>query len=275
VKNNLLAYLAVAVVSVGLSASAFAEAPKSSQYKQTLRAGIRATFSAYYETRMELAGGILDKLAKRNLDVLISEGCDRLRTVGEFDLAAQLEQEWTQQVSGMMTTRLAAASSDGIGTLELGDFEPVSAWLDNFYNTLYYKTKGLVKGVRVIHDVYLMNYALAVILRPNGNWRLHTAYDRIEYRKHFIPFANTVTFWASVKACEYYLPQVKKYCANGSSYLERFMGKHIAPHLSDSVFSIVTHGQTNAPAPVVQDLDYQAFENLMTSDSSTATLLEE
>lgn len=278
VKKSVLARLACAAVCVGLmatmsammTASAFAEAPVSSSKNPTLRSGILATFNAYQETREDLARGYFERLAKKNLDVLVAEGCDRLRTVGEFDLAAQLESEWTNQISTALNARVASAE---FGTLELGDFDPLSPWLDNFYNTLYYKTKGLVKGIRVIHDIYLMNYALAVVLKPNGAWRLNTSYDRIEYRKHFIPFANTVTFWTAVKACQHYLPQFKKYCDNGSSYLERFMGKHIAPHISDAVFSMISHQHASTPA--MNELEYQSFENHMMSDSQTAILLEE
>ncbi len=279
VKKFVLAQLACAVVGVGLAASAFAEAPLSAGTNPTLRAGILATYSAYQETRMDLAGGYLEKLAKRNLDVLVAEGCERLRQTGDVKLALQLQREWDQQVSTVLTTRLNALAAGEVGTLELGDFDPLSAWLDNFYNTLYYKTKGIVKGIRVIHDVYLMNYALAVVLKPNGAWRTRTNYDRIEYRKHFIPFSNTVTYWASLKACQRYLPAYKKYCTNGAGYLEKFMGKHVAPHLSDRVFALVSHshstGPVNAPAPVMDELDYSVFENEMLIQSENSALLEE
>lgn len=274
VKKFALANLACAAVCVGLlvsmSASAFAEIPVTSNQNATLRAGILATYNAYKETRNDLARGYLERLAKKNLDVLVAEGCDRLRTVGELELADQLQTEWTNQVSTALTARVSAAE---FGTLELGDFDPLSPWLDNFYNTLYYKTKGLVKGVRVIHDIYLMNYALAVVFKPNGGWRLNTSYDRIEYRKHFIPFANTVTFWTAVKACQHYLPQYKKYCDQGSGYLESFMGKHIAPYISDSIFRLVSH--QHATVHQFNELEYQSFENEMTSEKQTAFLLEE
>jgi hypothetical protein len=269
-KKLVWAHLAIAAVAVSVGTSAFAEVPAYAKKKETFRAGIHATFNIYIETKSDLASGYLEKLAKKNLNVLVAEGCDRLRQVGETKLAAQLQSEWSSQVSTALDERISVYSLTGdVGTLELGDFDPLNAWLENFYNSLYYKTRGMVKGIRVIHDVYLMNYALAVVLRPQGSWRLHTDYDRIEYRKHFIPFANTVTFWASEKTCEYYMPQYKKYCGNVAGYLEKFMGKHVAPHISDRVFSMVKGKDDSA------ELDYQAFENQMMNDSETAVLLEE
>jgi hypothetical protein len=270
-KKLILAHLAIAAVAVSVGTSAFAEVPAVAKKKETIRAGIHATFNKYVETKADLASGYLEKLAKKNLNVLVAEGCDRLRLAGETKLATQLQTEWSHQISSALDERINVYSLTGdVGTMELGDFDPLNAWLDNFYNTLYYKTRGMVKGFRVIHDVYLMNYALAVVLRPHGNWRLHTDYDRIEYRKHFIPFANTVTFWTSEKACEYYLPQFKRYCGNAAGYLEKFMGKHVAPHISDQVFAMVK-GHDDATA----EMDYQAFENLMMSESETAVLIEE
>jgi hypothetical protein len=272
-KKITLAHLAIAFVSVGLGTSAFAEIPAAAvaKKKATLREGIRATFNAYSESKADLASGYLERLAKKNLNVLVAEGCNRLRQVGEVKLATQLQSEWAHQVSNALDERINVFSMSGnVDTLELGDFDPLNAWLDNFYNTLYYKTRGMVKGIRVIHDVYLMNYALAVVLRPHGSWRLHTDYDRIEYRKHFIPFANTVTFWAADKACEYYFPQFKKYCGNAAGYLEKFMGKHVAPTVSDQVFKMVKGKDSD-----LNELDYQAFEDHMMNDSETAVLLEE
>jgi hypothetical protein len=199
--------------------------------------------------------------------------------VGEVKLASQLQNEWSHQISGLLQEKLNEKLNGlDVGTLELGDFDPVSAWLDQFYNTLYYKTKGMVKGIRVIHDVYLMNYALAVVLKPNGAWRTHTPYDRIEYRKHFIPFANTVTYWGTLKTCQFYMPQYKKFCGNGAGYIEKFMGKYLAPRISDQVFALITashpsHGQINNPK--LDDLDYQAFETEMKKEFESNDLLED
>jgi hypothetical protein len=252
------AAVAMIAASFSMATSAFAEAAPYHSARAQYRPALQAMFDGYRQTHADLAKGYFQKIAKRSLDIMVAEGCDRLREVGEFALADQFQNEWKTQISVSMNGNLTA--------LELGDFDPISPWLDHFYDTLYRKTRGMVKGIRVIHDIYLMNYALAVVFKPNGDWRTHTAYDRIEYRKHFIPFANTATYWMSLKACEIYLPKQKKLCNRGAGILEHVMGRYVAPHMSDSFFALANHHQSGADVSVMPDqptdgMTYSSFED--------------
>jgi hypothetical protein len=266
VKKISLAHVLCVVLSMGVAASAFAEAPAeaTANSQHQILSGLQATFEAYRETRSDLAEGLVQKVAKRSLDNMVAEGCNRLRAVGEIDLAAQYEQEWKNQISVVLDSNLS--------TFELGDFNPISPWLDNFYNTLYRKTRGIVKGIRVIHDIYLMNYALNVVFKPNGEWRQHTAYDRIEYRKHFIPFADIATYWISLKVCQRYLQQYQKYCSNGAGYLERFTGKYVFPRISDQVFAMAIHGHNSSVVSAPEDLSFEQFQGEAANPSNASDI---
>src|SRR5206468_1527681 len=128
-----------------------------------------------------------------------------------------------------------------------------------------YKTRGMVKGIRILHDIYQMNYALAVVFKPNGSWRTNTAYDRIEYRKHFIPFADATTYWVTLVMCKKYAPEAKKYCDRGAGILEHVMGRYVAPRISDGVFHLATHHHAGdgimMPEQPQDEIMYSDFEN--------------
>lgn len=195
-----------------------------------VRSGIWGVYDSYSEVRSDLDNGMVDSVAKMGLDVMVAQGVARLREAGEVNLADQYQREWTQQISVSLSSHLSS--------FELGDFDPLSPWLDGFYNTLYKKTHGIVKGIRLIHDIYKANFALAVVLKPNGKWRKNTDYDSIEYRKHFIPFADIMTYWVTLEACNYYLPEYDNMCGDGADMLEHYMGRWVAPRISDKVFAM-------------------------------------
>jgi hypothetical protein len=111
-----------------------------------------------------------------------------------------------------------------------------------------------------------MNYALSVVFKPNGIWRNHTDYDRIEYRKHFIPFADTATYWISLEVCKHYAMQYKKFCDRGAGILEHVMGRYVAPRISDAVFKLATHHQSGGEVSVMpeqpaDEINYSSFED--------------
>src|SRR5262245_52319491 len=81
------------IFSVGLFAGSSYGASKPTHPE------LRAGFSAYRQNRTDLANGYIHRVAKRSLDILIARGCDELRQIGEFNLASQLQNEWTLQVA--------------------------------------------------------------------------------------------------------------------------------------------------------------------------------
>jgi hypothetical protein len=65
---------------------------------------------------------------------------------------------------------------------------------------------------------------------------------RIEYRKHFIPFANIVTYYVTLVGCQYVAdrqgqPELKKVCKPVAEKLQLAMGRYVAPVVSDWIFN--------------------------------------
>lgn len=241
--------LVLAIFALFSTGAAFAAADGS---QSDARSGIWGVYDSYSDIRSDLDNGLVSNVAKKGLDIMVAQGVERLRDAGEIDLADQYQREWTQQISVSLSSHLSS--------FELGDFDPLSPWLDGFYNTLYKKTHGIVKGIRVVHDIYKANFALAVVLKPNGKWRKNTDYDRIEYRKHFIPFADIMTYWVTLEACNYYLSKYDNFCGDAADLLEHYMGRWVAPRLSDSVFAM-TCQKPNPEAQSVLSENHNAFED--------------
>jgi hypothetical protein len=170
------------------------------------------------------------------LSILVPEGIQELRNAGDNAAADQFEQEWN--------TVILPSLNRTMNPMELGDHDPLSPWLAKFYQTLMTDTHGLIKSIRSISDINTANYALGVVLFPNGKWRTNTDYDRIEYRKHFIPFADIATYWISLEACNYYTAKyaapLKQVCSYAADKLDFYMGRYVAPVLSDEVFHLTT-----------------------------------
>lgn len=220
--------------------------------------GLQAAYDSEQSIKGQMETGDVHGIAKLALDIIVYEGIKNLRAVGEIQLADQFESEWDNEISGSINPTPAGL----VDIMDIGDHDPLSPWLANFYVVLQQKTLGLVKAIQVVNDLNTLNYALGVVLHPNGAWRAHTEYDRIEYRKHFIPFANIVTYWGSLEACKHFLPKVSMVCSYGAEYLEKYMGRNIAPVLSDKVFKIATHNKSTELYSVMDDdLNEQDFIN--------------
>lgn len=226
--------------------------------------GLQAAYDAEQNIKGQMEVGDVHGITKLALEVIVYEGIKNLRAVGELALAEQFQAEWDNEISGTINPNPAG----GISALDIGDHDPLSPWLANFYQVLKVKTMGLVSAVQVVNDLNTLNYALGVVLHPNGTWRAHTEYDHIEYRKHFIPFANIVTYWASLEACKYYVKKYQQVCSYGADFLEKYMGRHIAPVLSDKIFNLATghHGQSLSTLADDGDLNEQDFINTILNE---------
>jgi hypothetical protein len=219
--------------------------------------GLQAAYDANTAIVADFQSGVVATSAQNALNVMVARGIQILRDIGEGAAADQFESEWNSQFTNYLTTNLLFAH-------ELGDHEPLLPWLANYYNVLNAKTDGIIKAVQIVQDINTMNYALGVVLRPNGSWRTYTDYDRIEYRKHFIPMADIITYWTSLELCKHYITGLgKQVCGKGATELETLMGRYVAPELSDYVWARVSDQDNSTPAPAVtnQFASEQDFEN--------------
>jgi len=187
------------------------------------------------------------------LDFLVREGISVLEEAGEYAIAKQALGEWQsgflQSSSVGLSSGVSAPPAESFPELE--DFAPLSQWLSDFYTTLNGKTKGVLRAVRVVQNINEMNYALPVVLSPRGKWKCGDyETDRIEYRKHFIPFANIASYWLSFEgckdACVHLAPNLQGVCQPVADKLEFYMGRYLAPKAADWIFSKANgHGSGN------------------------------
>jgi hypothetical protein len=148
------------------------------------------------------------------------------------DMATDLEQIWNRDESLFYTMNIN----------DLGDHAPFIPKIEEFLKTLSDKYGTVIYSLPVVEDVRTINFAIPVVFHPKGEWQSTELDNRIEYRKHFIPFANIVTFYGSLVACNYYAqksgqPDLKKVCQPAAEKLKFAMGRYVAPQMSDWIFA--------------------------------------
>ena len=156
---------------------------------------------------------------------------DLRKTYSDEKMANKLENVWSQNESMFFASNLD----------ELGDHSPLIPKLEEFLTSLADKYGTIILTLPVVTDIRTLNFAIPVVFHPKGNWQSPELDNRIEYRKHFIPFANIVTFYGTLAACNYFAtksqqPDLKKVCKPAAEKLKFAMGRYIAPPMSDWIF---------------------------------------
>jgi hypothetical protein len=211
--------------------------------------GLIDAFNVESNVHAELSAGNFSQPAQQTLNILVKKGIANLAAAGETTLASQLESEWNSGLSDYLPNHVvvdqtASASLGFITVLDIGDHDPLSPWLAKFHDTLSAKTMGIIDGFQVVHDIFTMNYALGVVLHPKANsWKSASATSQEnewEYRKHFIPMANIISYWATLETCNYVTkakaPALARLCKPAATKLEFYMGRYWAPKMSDFVY---------------------------------------
>jgi hypothetical protein len=200
--------------------------------------------AAYRATAMALARGDISGPLTQSVGNLVAEAADVLRESGQPQIAAKVEADWKKHYARGLT---AADFVLGHGKDDLGDHPPAIEYLAHLYDLLMQYSGGLARQVRLVEDINTLNYALPVVFQPNGAWQSGDfAADQIEYRKHFIPFANIVTYYAALYGCKYatgqYIPELERICKPLAERLEWYMGRHVAWKISDAIFQAARRG---------------------------------
>lgn len=152
-------------------------------------------------------------------------------------MAAKLEGAWKNDEMNFFTVALD----------DLGDHAPLLPQIEDVLNQLANKYGNVILTLPLVQDIRTLNFAIPVVFKPRGEWQ-STEYDnRIEYRKHFIPFANIVTYYGTLVACNYFAakseqPDLKKICKPAAEKLKFAMGRYIAPPMSDWIFNQTNKG---------------------------------
>jgi hypothetical protein len=178
--------------------------------------------------------------AQRGMDGAIRMLADQMRDVyADPEMAERLIRNWESS-----SVRFEAILSSKV--LDLGDHEPLFPWINETLGEMAAKYGTIIYTLPIVKDVQMINYALPVVFQPKGTWQTDTASQgldlRVEYRKHFIPFANFVTYYVTLIGCQIVAdrqgqPELKKVCKPAAEKLQFAMGRHVAPVVSDWIFN--------------------------------------
>lgn len=230
--------------------------------------GLKETSQAAMGVVDLLKQGHTEGPANEALSLLVRDGLQAVKDSGDAKLASKLEKEWAGTYEPNLTLLLTAAASgiEDLAILDLGDHPPLFAWLNQFYEILNKKTMGIIKSIRIIEDIRILNFALPVVFSPKGKWKLNDGRDWVEYRKHFIPFANIAIYWIAKKVCDRVvvgLPGlVKRLCGPVVNKIEWYMGRHLAPKISDWIYNVANRTHASGLELELGDLPLWTLEEL-------------
>ncbi len=162
------------------------------------------------------------------LDLMVSRGIFELRSEGDDNLATDLEQEYD-------SIPRPTASYE---TLELGDHEPLSPYLDRLYLVLVERLGS--ERVRSLHldDLKIANYAIPVAFQPCGDRRNGETWSQKEYQLHFVPLSGAVTYWTTFSTCSSgsWGPITDLLCTSAAELARQEMEIDLAPAISDELY---------------------------------------
>lgn len=152
---------------------------------------------------------------------------------------------------------------------DLGDHSPLLPWLEGFFQKVSDKYGTIILSLPMISEVRTLNFAIPVVFSPHGSWQMADVDSRIEFRKHFIPFANIITYYAANYGCLYVvqqngLGQFKKLCTKAAEKLKFVMGRYIAPVISDFIFKSTNNNNNSETLEFTdKELVYTTAEELL------------
>lgn len=151
---------------------------------------------------------------------------------------------------------------------DLGDHAPLFTWLEAYIVKLEDKFGAIISRLPVVQNIRMMNFAIPVVFAPaSSRWQIAHQDNRIEYRKHFIPFANLITYYVANYACNLVVvksgnTQLKRICKPAAEKLQFAMGRYVAPHISDFIFKVANRKATQRPSFGREHLRYETSEDL-------------
>ena len=182
-----------------------------------------------------------------------------LRDRSDDQMADELQAQWEK--SDFMGALFASQFND------LGDHAPLFAWLDGFFNKMAAKYGTIIFNLPYVQDLRTLNFAIPVVFAPKSKaWQTEGVDARIEYRKHFIPFANIVTYYVTLYGCKYIAKKNgidgKQICGKAADKLKQVMGRYIAPPVSDWIFKVANRNSNDSIRIGSDRLRYNTADDL-------------
>jgi hypothetical protein len=155
------------------------------------------------------------------------------------DIAARLTDEgFAAEASLLLSCNLQSCFS----TLDLGSHAPLSEKLACVYDAIESRIgHDRARSMR-LSDIKTMNYGLPVTFQPRGDRRAGQEshrWDKLEYRRHFVPVAEALTYWGAYLECRRSTegqPVGRSLCKRLARLVSQVVELRVAPLLSDKIF---------------------------------------
>jgi len=131
--------------------------------------------------------------SQRAVNMMVRKAYKVLIKNGHKEYAETVKAQW---LANFETKLLAIDIYADVNALDLGDFEVMWQWLDDFYNTLESKLGEKVMKMSNLTDIRDFNHAVKVVFTPRD-----IRWDAAEYKLHFKPFLGIIGYWGSLASC--------------------------------------------------------------------------
>lgn len=210
----------VLLVTLLLSTQSFAydHRPTTRQIRKELKSESRLAFAK----RTDLA-----------LDTVVRLGIWKLRREGLNVKASRFENEWMTQHRGTVT-RIEMGVLD-----EIGDYNPLSKWLADFYKDLESTLGKTVCEFLHLDDINTLNFTIPVVFHMEDVLG-PVSMDLDEYALHWSPFFGVVAYWSVWAGCEVVTASTGWFiaCTPAGNVAESITRKYIAPSFADDGYKI-------------------------------------
>jgi hypothetical protein len=176
----------------------------------------------------EIDQGRIGSVTLETIDILVKESVDELIAAGHIDEAYDIQVGWNQTSASM--DRFALQPFD------LGDHAALNDYLTQMYNQMEAVMGDTVLKSTRLYDIKIINYAIPVVFDPrmeSGKWS-HPE-PKVEYSKHFVPFASMMTYWIARVGCQV-SGAPKQVCGPVAGVSEHLMKTRLGGQLSDQVY---------------------------------------
>lgn len=192
------------------------------------------------EVILDVKTGLLDRVetaknVDKSLQTMVRLAAFTLRKKGFYDEAKRIEDEYGQYYSQYTFNHVIGLVQD------IGDHPPMWEWLDQLEKSLRERLGDFVMQVTRLEDLRTFNYALPIVLHPEGDIRQipPTIITKLDYKQHFVPFAGALSYWTAWGVCTgatWGLGAVVFICSPIGMIAERVVEEKIAPEMSDKIW---------------------------------------
>ena len=176
----------------------------------------------------------LESVTQNTLNTLVAQGNQTLAENGYVQEAQQYQSEWDNHYAAYFTS---------FEIFDVGDHQPLNAWLADYYKKLQNKLGDPILRLVHLDDLNTMNYAIPVVFQPKGDKRNGDHWDSVEYSRHFVPFVSIVGYWAAYVGCRAATkahPALKRFCGTAATTVKTLVKSTVAPKLSKVVYQKAT-----------------------------------